>query len=438
MSKARRLHLAAFGSLAGNHIASWLHPDAAASELLNASYYKGLAEIAERGLFDLIFFPDILAVTQDRVDGAFGNIAHGVPYRAEPLTTMALLAGSTKRIGLVGTASTSHNEPFNVARQFAFLDHLSEGRVGWNIVTTASEAEANNFGANLSAHSSRYARAGEFVDVVKKLWNSWDADAVQANKKSGVYADSSKVRAIHHRGEFFSVEGPLNVPRSPQGQPVLFQAGASDVGRDFAAKTADAVFFAAQTRGEAEKIGSDIRALAQKHGRSSSEIRLLPGVLIFVGKTEEEAKEKQAALGRLLKPEVGRALLFELLGVDFTKYDLDERFPALDIETVPGIQSRYTLLKAMADREQMTLRQVIERVASAAGHRVIAGTPQQVADELLEWFDAGIVDGYAVMWPYLPGSLNDFVDLVVPELQRRGAYPTEYIGLTLRDHLGLS
>lgn len=438
MRKNRRIHLVAFGALAGNHIAGWRHPETPTAELLDASYYKKLAQTAERGLFDLIFFPDILAVTQERADGKFSSISHGVPYRAEPLTTMAFIAGVTERIGLVGTASTTHNEPYNIARQFAFLDHLSGGRVGWNIVTTASDAEASNFGAALLPHGERYARAGEFVDVVKKLWNSWEADAITVNKKDGIYADPAKVHAIDHHGEYFKVEGPLNVPRSPQNHPVLFQAGASDVGRSFAAKTADAVFFAAHTKSDAKKIGEDIRALASQNGRAADSIRLLPGVMIFVGRTEEEASEKRAALGRLLLPEVGSSLLLELLGVDFSGFALDEPFPTLDIDLIPGIKSRYTLLKSMADREEMSLRQVIERVASAAGHRVICGTAVSVADQLIEWFDEGLVDGYAVMWPHLPGSLEDFVELVVPELQRRGVYPTEYQGKTLRDHLGLN
>lgn len=437
MTCRRTLHLAAFGSLGGNHVASWRHPEAASTQVLHADYYKEFARLAERGLFDLIFFPDILAASQDRDSDGFRNIAHGIPFRAEPVSTLALIAGVTEHIGLVGTVSTAHTQPFNVARTFASLDHLSSGRAGWNVVTTASEAESRNFGTHLPSHDERYARAEEFVEVARRLWDSWHDDAVVADKTASRYVDPSKVHAIRHRGKYFDVEGPLNVPRPPQGHPVLFQAGASDVGRNFAARTADVVFFAAQTKKDAQRIGSDIRRLAEVHGRRSEQIRLLPGVLVIVGRTEAEAREKQAALGQLLEPQVGSALLHELIGVDFSNYPLDAPFPQLDLDTVPGIKSRYELLRDMAQRDRMTLRQVIERVASGAGHRVVVGDPQQVADELIDWFEAGIVDGYAIMWPYLPGGLEEFVEWVVPELQRRGVYRKEYSSRTLRGHLGL-
>ncbi|RMR59615.1 LLM class flavin-dependent oxidoreductase [Pseudomonas cichorii] len=437
MTTQRQLHLAAFGALGGNHIASWRHPKADTAQVLSAAYYKDFARLAERGLFDLIFFPDILAVAQDRDKDGFKNIAKGIPFRAEPISTLALIAGVTEHIGLVGTVSTAHTQPFNVARTFAWLDHLSGGRVGWNIVTTASEAESRNFGSGLPPHDERYARAEEFVAVVRKLWDSWKDNAILGDKENARFADPARVTPINHESRFYKVEGPLNVPRSPQGHPVLFQAGASDVGRSFAAQTADAVFFAAQTREDAQRIGSDIRRLAQLHGRSAEGVRLLLGVLVIVGETEEQAREKQAELGRLLEPEVGRALLFELIGVDLSDWPLDGPFPELDPAAVPGIKSRYELLRDMAKREQMTLRQVIERVASAAGHRVVVGNPQQVADQLLDWFDAGLVDGYAVMWPHLLGGMQDFVDLVIPELQRRNAYRTAYTGNTLRSHLEL-
>ncbi|QEI06093.1 LLM class flavin-dependent oxidoreductase [Pigmentiphaga aceris] len=437
MTAQRQLHLAAFGALGGNHTASWRHPATASAQVLTAAYFKEFARLAERGLFDLIFFPDVLAVAQDRNDVGFQQISSNIPFRAEPISTLALIAGVTEHIGLVGTVSTAHTQPFNVARTFAWLDHLSNGRMGWNIVTTASEAESRNFGVSLAAHEARYARAEEYVDVVRKLWDSWQDDAIIDDKAGARYVDASRVRAIHHHGKYFDVEGPLNVPRPPQGHPVLFQAGASDIGRSFAAQTADAVFFAAQTAAEAKRIGADIKRLAQTHGRSPDHVRLLPGVLVIVAETETQALEKQAALGQLIDRQAGLAFLYELIGVDLSAWPLDGPFPTLDPASIPGIKSRYELLHDMAKREGMNLGQVIERVASAAGHRVVVGDPQQVADQLLEWFDAGLVDGYAIMWPHLPGGLEDFVNLVVPALQKRGVYRTAYAGDTLRAHLAL-
>lgn len=437
MSK-RYMQLAAFCTQPGNHVAAWRHPEAATEKLLDMSFYKEFARTAERGLFDLIFMADTLSVSEEGGDDDEFKIGHGVPFRADPLSAMAVMSAVTEHIGLVGTVSTSHNEPFNVARRFAFLDHLSRGRVGWNIVTTASRSEALNFGARAFApHDERYERAAEFVDVVIKLWDSWDEGAIVNDKTTGIYADSTKIRRIDHAGKYYSVRGPLNAPRSPQGHPVLFQAGASEVGRAFAARTADAIFLAAQTREEITATGSSIRKLAEASGRSGADIRLLPGVLIFVGRTEEEAKEKQEKLAKLLLPEVGRALLRELLGIDLGKYPLDGPFPEIDSTLIPGIQSRYLLLRSMATREGLTLRGVMTRVASGAGHRIIVGDPKQVVDVLEDWFNAGIADGYAVMWPYLPGCLNDFVDLVVPELRRRGLTRSRYEGVTLRDHLNL-
>ncbi|WP_321896984.1 LLM class flavin-dependent oxidoreductase [Burkholderia cepacia] len=438
MSK-RYMHLAAFCSQPGNHVAAWRHPQAATTHILDMSFYKQFAQTAERGLFDLVFLADTLSVAEESGTQAQFTIGHGVPFRADPLSAMAVMASVTERIGLVGTASTSHNEPFNIARRFAFLDHLSGGRIGWNIVTTASPAEALNFGAGAYlAHDERYARAGEFVEVVRKLWDSWDDDAIVNDRVNGVYAAPQMVRRIDHVGRYFSVRGPLNVPRSPQGHPVLFQAGTSPVGRSFAASTADAIFMAAQTREEMASISEALRSQAKQHGRRDDELRLLPGVLVFVGRTEQEAREKQAALTALLLPEVGKALLTELLGIDLGDFDLDAPFPEIDPAQIPGIQSRYLLLRAMAQREHLTLREVLARVASGAGHRIVAGNPEQVADALEDWFRAGLVDGYAVLSPYLPGCLDDFVDLVIPALARRGLVRTAYEGTTLRDHLGLN
>ncbi len=434
----RQMHLAAFCGQPGNHAVSWRHPLAATSSILDPSFYQEIARTAERGLFDVVFLADILALTEPRSDSSRERHIGEVPFRIDPFSVLPIMAAATTKIGLAATASTSYNEPFNIARRFAALDHLSHGRIGWNVVTTASEPEARNFGDDaIPSHDARYARAEEFVDVVRKLWDSWQDDALIADKDTGVYADRSRISTIDHTGEYFKVRGPLNIPRPPQGHPVLFQAGTSGIGRDFAARTADAVFLAAQTREEAAEASNAIRSLAAKHGRSSSNIRFLPGVLVFVGKTTAEARQKQEELNRLLTPDAGIALLGELLNIDLSGFSLDEPFPELDPDTVTGIKSRYLLLKALAERENLTLRQVTERVASGAGHRIVIGNPSEVADQLEDWFTAGAVDGYTIMSPYMPGALRDFVDLVVPELQRRGLFRTHYDGQTLRDHLGL-
>jgi N-acetyl-S-(2-succino)cysteine monooxygenase len=432
------MHLAAFCTLPGSHIAAWRHPEAETDRILDIKFYENFARSAERGRFDLAFLADTLSVAEDSGEDEPFRLGQGVPFRADPLIAMAAMAAVTEHIGLVGTASTSHNEPFNIARRFAFLDHLSGGRAGWNIVTTASPAEALNFGAKAFApHDQRYERAEEFVNVVRRQWSSWEPDAIIGDKSAGVYADSAKVHRIDHAGKHFDVRGPLNVPRTPQGHPVLFQAGASSVGRTFAARTADAIFAAAQTRDEISAIRESVDTLAAENGRDVAAIRLMPGVLVFVGRTEEEARDKQRHMSSLLSPEAGRALLAELLGIDLSRFPLDGPFPEIDMESIPGIQSRYLLLRTMADREGLTLRGVMARVASGAGHRIVVGDPEQVADTLEDWFRAGLVDGYAVMFPYLPGGLNDFVELVIPVLRRRGLVREEYQSTTLRSHLGL-
>ncbi|MHC2338187.1 MULTISPECIES: LLM class flavin-dependent oxidoreductase [unclassified Bradyrhizobium] len=434
----RHMHLAAFCGQPGNHTSSWRHPLAATASILEPSFYQEIAQIAERGLFDVVFLADILALTEPKSAAGAREVLHEVPFRIDPFAVLPIMAAATEKLGLAATASTSYNEPFSIARRFAALDHLSHGRIGWNVVTTASQPEARNFGRETNpSHAARYARATEFVDVVRKLWGSWQDDALIGDKASGVYADRAKIATVDHAGEYFNVRGPLNLPRPPQGHPVLFQAGTSDVGRDFAARTADAVFLAAQTRDEAAEAREAIRSLSERNGRSASDIRFLPGALIFVGRTSDEAKEKQATLNDLLTPHAGMALLSELLDTDLSEFPANGPLPELDINAVTGIKSRYQLLRALADRDGLTLRQVAEKVASGAGHRIVVGDPAEVVDQLEDWFVAGAVDGYTIMSPYMPQGLTDFVDLVVPELQKRGLFRTQYQGRRLRDHLGL-
>jgi FMN-dependent oxidoreductase (nitrilotriacetate monooxygenase family) len=435
-NRQRQLHLGAFIFGVGHHVAAWRYPHTDTSGLLKFDFYRKFAQIAERGKFDMIFVEDIPALPE-RLDTA---VKHTVPVRAEPLTLLSALASVTKHIGLAGTVSTTYSEPFHVARKFASLDHLSGGRAAWNAVTTSMEVTALNFGRDQHLdHSLRYERAKEFVDVVTALWDSWEDEALIIDKASGIFADPDKVHSINHHGAHFSVSGPLNVHRTPQGRPVIVQAGSSTTGQDFAAQTAEVVFTAWQTLEEAQSFYSSLKGQLHLYGRSPDELKILPGVLPIIGATEEEAKEKEAALQALVHPAVGLSMVSGILRQDLSAYPLDGPLPDLpDSTDINGGKSRYQLILDMARREQLTIRQLIARVTGARGHRTIAGTPVQIADQLEAWFLQGACDGFNIMPPYLPGGLEEFVDLVVPELQRRGLYRTEYTGRTLREHLGLA
>ncbi|MFC5450397.1 LLM class flavin-dependent oxidoreductase [Paenibacillus aestuarii] len=432
----RQLHLGAFIFGVGHHVAAWRYPETDTNGLLKFDFYRRFAQTAERGKLDMIFVEDIPTLPE-KLDTA---VRHTVPVRAEPLTLLSALASATKRIGLAGTVSTTYSEPFHVARKFASLDHLSGGRAAWNAVTTSMEITAQNFGRDFHLdHALRYERAKEFVDVVTGLWDSWEDDAVVADKASGVFAHPDKVHAVNHQGQHFSVQGPLNVHRSPQGRPVVVQAGSSEAGQDFAAQTAEVVFTAWQTLEEARSFYKSLKSRLPLYGREPESLKILPGVLPVIGRTEAEAAEKEAQLQELVHPAVGLGMVSNILRVDLSAYPLDGPLPELpDATDVNGGKSRYQLLLDMARREQLTIRQLIARVTGARGHRTIAGTPVQIADQLEAWFTQEACDGFNIMPPYLPGGLEEFVDLVVPELQRRGLFRTDYEGRTLRDHLGLA
>jgi FMN-dependent oxidoreductase (nitrilotriacetate monooxygenase family) len=432
----RQLHLGAFIFGVGHHIAAWRYPLTDTGGLLKLDFYKKFAQTAERGKFDLVFIEDI-PVLPEPLNRA---VQYTLPVRAEPLTLLSALASVTKKIGLVGTVSTTYSEPFHVARKFASLDHLSGGRAGWNAVTTSMENTAKNFGRDHHLdHSLRYERAKEFVDVVTALWDSWEEGALVIDKATGQFADPDKVHAINHVGEHFSVRGPLNVHRSVQGRPVVVQAGSSTTGQAFAAQTAEVVFTAWQTLEEAQSFYASLKGQLPAYGRSPDELKILPGVLPFIGATEEEAKAKEAEFQNLVLPAVGLGMVQNILRVDLSGYPLDGPLPELpDATDINGGKSRYQLLLDMARREHLTIRQLIHRVTGARGHRTIAGTPVQIADQLEEWFVNEACDGFNIMPPYLPGGLDEFVDLVIPELQRRGLFRSEYTGRTLRDHLGLA
>lgn len=429
----RKLRLGAFLMQYGHHVAAWRHPDAPADAGQDFAHYRRLAQTAERGLFDAIFFADGLAVRGENEVAA--RTAHADHF--EPITLLSALSAVTERIGLIATVSTTYHEPFNLARKFASLDHLSGGRAGWNLVTSASEAEAQNF--NLDAqlpHALRYQRAREYVEVVRKLWDSWEDDAFVRDKASGQYFDPAKVHVAEHRGSHFQVRGPLNVARPPQGYPVLVQAGASDDGRELAAATAEVIFTAWQERDDAQAFYQDIKTRAAAYGRRPEEILIMPGVFPVIGRTEEEAAEKYAAIQALIHPSVGLGLLSGLIGADLSGYDIDGPLP--ELPETNGNKSRQALMYDIARREKLTIRQLYERVAGARGHRTILGTPTSIADQLEDWFVHGAADGFNIMGPVLPGGLEEFVTLVIPELQRRGLFRTEYEGRTLRENLGLA
>jgi FMN-dependent oxidoreductase (nitrilotriacetate monooxygenase family) len=430
----RKIRLGAFLPGGGQHIAAWRHPDQPADGATSLAFHADLAREAERGLFDAYFLADGLAV-------AFGGGIEGGNAKVagfEPVTLFAALAPLTKNLGFIATASTTYEEPYNTARKFASLDLISDGRAGWNVVTTATEAAAQNFNLDRQLpHADRYKRAAEHVDVVKKLWDSFEDDVFIREKETGVFYDTARVHHADHRGEHFKVRGPLNVSRSPQGHPVIVQAGQSEDGRGLAAATAEVIFTAHQRLDTAQEFYRDIKARARGLGRDPGHILIMPGVSPFVGRSESEAQEKYDRLTSLILEEDGIALIKGLTGgsLDLTGHDLDGPLPKL--EHTEGNQSRQTLIRQIADENGFTIRQLYQWVASARGHFTVVGTPAQIADTLQDWFDNEGADGFNILPPWLPTGLTDFVDLVIPELQRRGLFRTEYEGRTLRENLGL-
>ncbi len=419
----------------GHHIAAWRHPDARADGGLNFQHYRQITQTAERGKFDMIFFADGVAVW-NRGPGTEA-LKRTTPVHFEPLTLLSALSTVTEHIGLAATVSTTYNEPYHLARKFASLDHLSGGRAGWNLVTSATEAEAHNFSKEKHMdHTLRYKRAKEFVDVVKALWDSWEDEAFLRDKESGIYFDPDKLHIPNHKGEHFSVRGPLNVARPIQGYPVVIQAGSSEDGKNLAAQTAEVIFTAQQTLAEAQAFYADVKGRLAQYGRNPDNLKIMPGVFPVIGRTEEEAREKYQQLQDLIDPAVGLSLLSVLVGgVDLSGYPLDGPLPNLPETNLQ--KSRLQLVSDLAQRDNLTIRQLYFAIAGARGHRTILGTPEQIADQLEDWFVNNGADGFNIMPPWLPGGLDEFVDLVIPELQRRGLFRTEYEGRTLRENLGL-
>ncbi|RUP16464.1 MAG: LLM class flavin-dependent oxidoreductase [Methylobacterium sp.] len=435
MARRDRMRLGAFLYPGGHHVAAWRHPSSQADAGINAAHYRQIARTAEAAKFDLLFLADGVSIRGDDLD-ALSRTAIRYVGQFEPLTLLSHLSAVTERIGLVATASTTYNEPFHVARKFASLDHLSGGRAGWNLVTSADPREVWNFSRESHlAHANRYARAEEFVDVVRGLWDSYADDAFVRDRETGRFFDPDKLGLLAHAGAHFSVRGPLNVPRPPQGHPVVVQAGSSEAGKALAARTAEVIFTAQQTLEDAVDFYGDVKHRMARHGRNPDHLKIMPGAFPVVGRTEAEAQDKFASLQELIHPVVGRALLQQLIGADLSAYPDDDLVP--DIPETDGGKSRQDLFLRLARREGLTIRALYLRAASARGHWTIVGTPAQIADALQERFEAYGADGFNIMPPTLPGGLDDFVSLVIPELRRRGMFREAYEGTTLRENLGL-
>lgn len=428
------LTLGGFFHPTGNHVAAWLHPDSQIDAGVNFQHYVQLAQTAERAKFDLLFVADALATR----DGNLEALKRWPQYMAyfDPTMLMAGLAAVTSHIGLVATASTSFNEPYNIARRFASLDLMSNGRAGWNVVTGSNPAEAYNFDRDgLAEHDQRYERADEFVEVCRGLWDSWEDDAFVRDRKTAVYFDPKKLHHLHHKGKHFSVRGPLNVARTPQGHPVLANAGVSDTGKEFAAKYAELLFTPLHTLEHAQALYKDLKGRMAKYGRAPDHLKVTPGLNVIVARTDSEAEEKHQYLQSLIHPDVGRQLLSTEMGIDLLPFPIDQPLPYHLIDE-NGTAQRARLIEG-ARRENMTIRDMYLWYAGARGNRTLKGSTQTVADSMEEWFQKEGVDGFLVQPGVLPSGLNDFVELVIPELQRRGLFRTEYTGRTLRENLGL-
>lgn len=428
-NKKKQVHLNVFLRAAGHHAAAWRHPSTTPELTFEFEYYKNIALTAERGLLDSLFMAD-------------GYVGTG--RRLEPFTLLSALAAVTKHIGLIGTVGTTYNVPFHVARKFASLDRISGGRSGWNIVTGHTDETAFNFGKDSHLeHSERYKWAEEFVEVTKLLWDSWEEEALVFDKEKGIQFDETKIHEIHYQGQVYKVKGPLNIPRPPQGYPVLVQAGSSESGKELAARTAEVIFTAQPTLAEGQAFYTDVKSRLAKYGRSPEQLLILPGFSPILGDTPAEAQELEDELNAFHNIDEAVARLSERFGIDFTGYPLDEPIPPIvnpkGIDTVNGSKSRHQLILDMLSSDpNLTLRQVVNRLASARGHLTFTGTPIQVADVIEEWINTNAADGFNLMPPIYPRGLDDFVDKVVPELQNRGIFRTAYESTRLRDNLGLT
>ncbi|WP_370095706.1 LLM class flavin-dependent oxidoreductase [Streptacidiphilus sp. MAP12-20] len=417
---------------AGHHEASWRLPDSNPRADFDLQHWIRLAQLAESAKFDSLFLADGPALN--------GTGEFRPPGQLEPLTLLTALSQATSRIGLIATVSSTYNEPYNLARRLASVDHVSGGRAGWNIVTSAGADEAANFGLqDRPSHAERYARADEFLGVAKALWDSWESEAVVADKAAGRYADPDRLHRLEHQGRYFSVAGPLNVERSPQGYPLLVQAGSSEDGKDFAARHAEAIFTAHRTYERAADFYGDIKARAKAAGRDPEGVIVLPGIVPYIASTEAEARSLAEELDQLRVPAYGLRQLAAIFETEPSAFELDEPLPdfILARPKLEGSQSRSDLFIELAAREQLTVRQLISRIGGGRGHFEFVGTPDQVADTITAWFEGGAADGFNIMAPALPSGLEVFIEHVLPILRGKGLFREEYEGTTLREHYGL-
>ncbi len=432
------MHLAAFvsaGPVSGSH-GGWRHP-AADRDITSLGYYTRLARTLEDGCFDFVFMADILAVPDRLHDSMDSQLRYGAlgALRLDPMIVLAAMCAVTSHVGLACTISTTYYEPFAIARAMATLDHMSGGRAAWNIVTSFQDSEARNFGRSAQfARGERYDRADEFLEVTTKLWDSWADDALVRDPVAPLFADPAKVRRIDHDGKWFKVRGPLNVSRSPQGRPVLLQAGASDRGKDFAARWADVVFVTHSAPEPAAEFRRDLRSRAERFGRDPDTIKVLPGIAPVVAETRSMAEERRVLLESLADPTAGLSTLSYHLDIDLSQYPQDEMLPDID---VPGVQGHYREVAELTRRSGIPLRELGRRYGAGRTASGFTGAPADVADNMEKWLAAGACDGFMIQTPYMPGGLDDFTRLAIPELQRRGLFRTRYEGTMLRHHLGL-
>lgn len=438
ISQPKRIILGAFFHPTGHHVAAWKHPEAQIDAGTNIDHYLDLARMAEAARFDFIFLADALAVRH----GDLAVLSQWPQYMAyfEPTTLLSAMAAVTRHIGLVGTATTSYNEPYNIARRYASLDQISKGRAGWNIVTSSNQNEAQNFSRDAHfGHAERYKRAEEFIAVVKGLWDSWEDDAFVRDRTSGQYFDPRKLHVLDHAGDMFNVRGPLNVARSPQGQPVIVQAGASQAGLDLAAAHAELVFTTQSDIDDAARFRTDLRQRAKAMGRSEADIRILPGLSPVVGATRAEAQEAFDYLQSMVSPEVGLTALAPILPeVDLSDCDPDKPIPASLLPKVTNA-SLTDLARLISQTEAgMTLRQIYLQYVGARGQNRVVGTAEDVAAHIVRWSQADACDGFLIQPPVLPLDLNRFTSEVIPLLQESGHVPADYDGKTFRDNLGFA
>ncbi|MCA1179714.1 MULTISPECIES: LLM class flavin-dependent oxidoreductase [unclassified Pantoea] len=428
------MHLAAFLNAGPMGTSGWRHPDADPG-FLTAGYYRHVAKLLEAARFDLAFIPDALSVPRS-LGGSFAPAVQwgsGSP-RLDPLVILGVMAGVTEHIGLAATLSTGYHEPFHLARALATFDHVSDGRAGWNIVTSFQDAEAQNFGQpSLPPRDARYARAEEVVSATTQLWDSWDDGVLQQNKATGEFGSPEKVRSVDYRGEYVSTQGPLNVPRSPQGYPLLIQAGASPSGRDFAARWADVIFCSHESLDSAITFYQEMKKRVADHGRNPQQVRILPAATVVVGESDADAQRKHQAFADRVHPLAGLSRLAYHVNVDLTQYDLDGPLPELG---EVGVQGHYDEVREFAQREKLSIRE-IGRWYGARTEGNMVGSVDRVVDTMEQWLERGAADGFMIQATHLPGAFEEFARDVVPELQRRGLHKTEYQGSTAREHFGL-